>query len=367
MSMKADIKMKVRDRKTEAGMMSIIVTMIMMLVITLIVLGFAQISRRDEQQALDNQLSTQAFFAAETGVNDAYDAVRTQLASTGTVQPKSTCGPGSAASPYPASKYDPAIDAGVSYSCLLVTTELQDISQTVATDGSSVTLPLHPVGGPGIKIHRLNITWYAAQKVTPLTLSNCPNNAPAMGAGSLKPATSWTCPYSMLRIDLVPTDTATLSRGSLMMDNIGFFLYPALNAGPISSNSANGTVQGMKCGLASCTAAIDITPQTYTNYSIRLSAIYQSGGTVDIKADGPSGPLDLADAQVAIDSTGKAQDVLRRIQARMSLVQPNNSVGYALETGSSICKHFQVANGIGINNVTGQDSNNPYCNDLAMP
>ena len=60
-------------------MVAILVTMNLMIVISLIVLGFAQISRRNQRQSLDRQLSTQAFYAAETAVNDAADLIKTAV------------------------------------------------------------------------------------------------------------------------------------------------------------------------------------------------------------------------------------------------------------------------------------------------
>src|ERR1700761_8288581 len=60
-----------RIRRDEQGMVSILVTMIMVIVISLIVIGFAEVSRRNQREALDNQLSTQAYYAAESGVNAA--------------------------------------------------------------------------------------------------------------------------------------------------------------------------------------------------------------------------------------------------------------------------------------------------------
>jgi len=58
-------------QRNQSGMVSIMVTMILMIVMSLIVVGFAQVSRRNQRVALDRQLSTQAFYAAESGVNDA--------------------------------------------------------------------------------------------------------------------------------------------------------------------------------------------------------------------------------------------------------------------------------------------------------
>ncbi|HET6924792.1 MAG TPA: pilus assembly PilX N-terminal domain-containing protein, partial [Candidatus Saccharimonadales bacterium] len=62
-------------RGDERGMVSIMVTLVMIIVITLIVIGFAQVVRRNQRETLDRQLSTQAYYAAETGINDAYKAM----------------------------------------------------------------------------------------------------------------------------------------------------------------------------------------------------------------------------------------------------------------------------------------------------
>ncbi|HSX32249.1 MAG TPA: pilus assembly PilX N-terminal domain-containing protein, partial [Candidatus Saccharimonadales bacterium] len=75
----------------ESGMVAIMVTIILMIVISLIVLGFAQIARRNQRQSLDRQLSTQAFYAAETGVNDASKVIKAAIASGATVAAKPTC------------------------------------------------------------------------------------------------------------------------------------------------------------------------------------------------------------------------------------------------------------------------------------
>ena len=70
-------------KRDEKGMVSILVTMIMIIVITLIVLGFSQVARRNERESLDDQLSTQAYYAAESGVNAAVNYL-TQPANIGT-------------------------------------------------------------------------------------------------------------------------------------------------------------------------------------------------------------------------------------------------------------------------------------------
>ena len=55
----------------QQGFVSIIVTMIIIVFVTLVAVGFAFLARQNQNQNLNAQLSTQAYYAAESGVNDA--------------------------------------------------------------------------------------------------------------------------------------------------------------------------------------------------------------------------------------------------------------------------------------------------------
>ena len=55
--------------RNQDGLVSIIIVVILMIVISIIVLSFAKVVRNEQRQTLDRQLSTQAYYAAESGVN----------------------------------------------------------------------------------------------------------------------------------------------------------------------------------------------------------------------------------------------------------------------------------------------------------
>ena len=57
-------------RKNQDGIVSLIVSITIMIIISLVVISFARLMRTEQEQALDRQLSSQAFYAAETAVND---------------------------------------------------------------------------------------------------------------------------------------------------------------------------------------------------------------------------------------------------------------------------------------------------------
>ena len=82
------ITMKQRQAKDERGMVAIMIAMFLMIILSLITLGFLRLMQREQRQALDNSLSTQAYYAAESGINDAVKAARANPA-----YAKGTCGP----------------------------------------------------------------------------------------------------------------------------------------------------------------------------------------------------------------------------------------------------------------------------------
>lgn len=351
------------SRLGQQGIVSLMVTMVLMMVISLIVLGFGEISRREQRQVLDRQLSSQAFLAAETGVNDARQAIATALRASQPIPEKTQCQRTTGSDPYAA--YNPVLNAAtdVTYSCLLVSTRLQNVIQTVAADGGSSVVPLKPVGG---QVNRLHLKWTTTEEIKPIDVARCATTIPGNGANNFPRAADWACPYGVIRIDMVPIDS--LNRNQLMTNNRVVFLYPTSNAGtPTVSHAAmNGVVSAMGCTVAGCSVDITGISTAATNYAIRVVGIYK-GGKLDISADNASGvPLLLSEAQAKVDATGRAAGVLRRIEARIPLTTNQNVPFTALQSGSSICKRFRVGPDMFRipSDIVGQDSNNPLCKPL---
>src|SRR4051794_36665296 len=59
------------SQKDESGIISLIIVAILSVVMALVAVGFAKLTDRELTQASDRELSAQAFYAAEAGINDA--------------------------------------------------------------------------------------------------------------------------------------------------------------------------------------------------------------------------------------------------------------------------------------------------------
>jgi Tfp pilus assembly protein PilX len=335
---------------SEQGMVSIMVTLVLMIVLSLIVLGFAQISRRNQRETLDQQLSTAAFYAAESGVNDAAQLINNALSAGTTVYAKPTCAapstPAAAAfyANLPSSTINSAND--VSYSCL--TTNLNPNSLSYGDVSTTpVVFPLTTT--TGLNFTSVTFTWN-----TKANTSTPTNGCPTSTTKAFPTSAAWSssgCGYGVLRFDLVPTNSSSLTASSLASSAMTAFVVPLKSGGTSSVNFAAGSsnttdVIGGNCNNSQCSLTVSFPTATSNEYYARVSSLYNDVTLNVTGSDSSSSQTDLSGAQVVIDATGKAQDVLRRIEVRASTTDSTTSTGtgqlpyYALGSGSSICKEF---------------------------
>lgn len=308
----------------QKGIVSIMVTMSLMIVVSLIVLAFAQIARREQRMALDDQLSTQAYYAAESGIN----AARAQMLSTGIIPNDTSCnGTNDNVLLSPASP-------GVKTTCVTINSAPSTLQATVGR--RSKTLLLRPsTGALGV----VEVRWFMADGATG-ALSSCP---PGAAANRFTPGSTWSCPFDVLRFDL--TNASSLNRNALLNNTKSGFAVPSNNLLGVV-NPAEGT--GIRTsGRCDGTGAGSYCVMRFNNlgsadHYLRLSTVYSDNVMVQVSRLGGGG---FAGSQVQIDSTGKAQDVLRRVRASISLMSDSPLTESAITSGETICKRGELTNG----------------------
>jgi hypothetical protein len=329
--------------KNQTGLVSIIVTIIIMLIISLIVIGFAKLTRREQRQSLDRQLSTQAFYAAESGINDAVKVIKTTPVTSDYLT--SCDGPGSFIDAYglTASRKLDGASGIVSYTCLFVDASPPNLELDSVDSNGSEILPIQAADGGSIDT--VVISWQG--KESPLANAGCGSASP-----NLVRVTDWTnCTQGLMRVDLVPTDV--LNRDDLIKRTMTTFLYPknvggspSMLAASASDYANQGTINDTLCdgsqGKYLCT--MKISTGGGARYILRLKSIYKTS-VVNIEGLRGGSAQELAGAQATIDATGKANDVLRRIQVRVPLSSMASEVipDFAIHTAETLCKRFQSA------------------------
>lgn len=362
-----------RLRYSEQGMIAIMTTMVLMIVISLIVLGFAQVSRRNQRESLDRQLSTQAFYAAETGVNDTRKLIQDAVTAGATTIPEKTGCTDTAGGFYSLS---PVIDAArdVKYSCLLV-----DPSPT-SLDYSNVgpTSTVIPIASKsGAALNSLRFEWKAKDSETPgWPMAGCPtttNDVFSVAAG-------WTCGYGVLRLDIVPTDGSGLNIAGLQNSTMTTFVVPQASGAAVlicptystpcigylggASNTRNRV--GVVCNATSC--RLQVTGLTQNSYHVRVSSLYRYVSLNVCAVNTSNTCMEVTGSQVVIDSTGKAQDVLRRIQVRVPLKtdSTNQLSDYAIQSADSLCKRYSIMSGLLTRDSLGVNGTSRLCGTGAL-
>lgn len=319
---------KAQAWRREDGMASFMVTTVLILVISLIVVGFSQVARRNQREALDRQLSTQAFYAAESGVNAAVAIIHDRATNAQLPPDKTACAPDSN---YPAVRLD---NDDVKVTCMLVSTRLSSLFYTGVTENAPTVMPI--ISANGTPISKVTITW---------------RNPAGGGAPSLNCTASgfttrgnWACGHGVLRADISPlpdgnTDTA-----------LSTFFNPLRYTGALNASSAptvdaasnGGMIKGYCVDGADPKCMASITGLDAAVYYMNLRSIYRDSSVTVEAQDAGGNPIGFT-GQVMIDVTAKAQDVLRRIQVRVPLDPKQSSVpAYAIESSASLCKRYAV-------------------------
>ena len=335
--------------RREAGMVSILVTMVMMVVISLIVLGFAEISRTEQRNSTDDQLSTQAYYAAESGINDARAVINTILANNPnaatTLKNKTSCQADlnySTLLTFGASKENQVnSSANVSYTCLLITADPTSLNYNVGTTPTVIPIITNNQGS----VSSLTLNWGIGNG-----LSGSGTCDDTVGQFSFPVSGVWRCNFPVLRVDIVNA-TAAFSRANWPATTDTIFFVPTTpgSSGNVAFSPPGGGVYAAKCALAptpptppSCTGVI--TGLSGTTYYMRVTTLYQTDSPLVVST---SSNQYLYGAQAIIDATGQAQDVLRRVVVAADLTDANAYPipSGALITENSVCKQFGVTNG----------------------
>ncbi|MFZ1249560.1 MAG: pilus assembly PilX N-terminal domain-containing protein [Candidatus Saccharimonadales bacterium] len=337
--------MKTIVHKDERGLVSFMITFIMILVISLIVVGFTQVTNRNRREALDRQLSTQAFYAAESGANAAITQIQSKIKSNSAVMVQKNCNEGNY------TLFDAGVGTGVKTTCLLVNPLVSDI-QVSANTQSSMVLPLNfaNVDGAAMFPTSLSLTWSLRAASIKPSVSGCPD------VGGFPTTAMFDCDYALLRIDLMQDIADKSSPEKMNAATSTLYLMPVKSGGVPSASinplgSTKATIVPAICSSVSktCTATLIFSsvPSTSSFYA-RLSTLYQDtdrvtidGAVVDSGGTNP-GSAYFKNIQATIDSTGQAQDVLRRIQLRVPLQAFSNQnlpMG-GIQSAGPVCKRF---------------------------
>jgi hypothetical protein len=349
--------------RDERGFASIVVALILIVVLALMTIAFAQLARREQQNALNKQLASQAYYAAESGINDAYKAIQDWVKTDNlpTVDPNVCVGKGvNDTLELRALKNAGTLDDlhGVSYSCMLLDLEPPNIVWGDVSPESDRTASFSATGA----VNSMEIVWGSADK----------NDTPVPSGTSFLPKADWASKNypPLLEVSLTKMGD-TFNRQDLVDNTFTFYLYPSQGSGAGNSVDFEPTKSGKIVKADNCTPRPDtnlpcsvtinnINGSANTSYLIHIINHYDQANIIIGNATAGNGgngqQQDLTDGPIQIDVTGKARNVLKRLQVNLLLTPSADLPPGAIE-GQSVCKRFGVYPGGG-----SYDSLDPACN-----
>ncbi len=351
----------------EQGFAALIIAIILVTVISLVTLGFARLMRSEQRSALDRQLSSEAFYAAESGVNDANRALQG-----GYTKAKTNCDNSSTSVDYTmtGSEYlkNTNVDKGngTKYSCLTINPNPADLQYSSIPVNQATTAIMTGADSTGAtaSISKLVFSWQDDSGGRAFA-GNTAATGYSAGSAILPPASSWTdgaaAITGILRISLTPMPAAVaglvaLDRTSLTNNTYTAFLYPQKSASttaitsvpaqPLTGNvgAASGQILNGACNTGNipryCAVAIDLGAYAGPNFLLHLSSIYRSTSVTVTPYSAGGAKMYIKGAQTVVDSTGKAQDVLKRIQVRIPARNGFDYPEFDVQSANGICKQL---------------------------
>jgi hypothetical protein len=325
----------------QEGTASIISTFIIVILLSLITIGFAKIMNRSLQESLNSNLSSAADYAAQSGVNDALSLIKAKGINYDQPDANSKCGTLGKLSPPNGINYN--LSSDTKYTCILIHPKSDSllysqvdpfVSRVVDVSGSS----------------KLMFSWES----TDGNLRSLPNNG-----GKLLDEKSWkdgNLP-PMLRLTLYGIGDSL----AFVQEKTVFF-YPVNDdySGGINTvayGSLDGSTQYVNCGSLNhnyngfngtadleCNVVIEGLSDT-TPLEARLTPLY-SQARIEIKGNkGPSSDRTQFSAQTTIDVTAWSGGATKRLQVRVDNQSQTRAEipEYALRTTNLLCKRLTVS------------------------
>lgn len=320
-------------QKDQSGMASFLIITIIVTLMALVSVGFSHLSSRELRQSLDRELSDQAYYAAESGLNDAKNYLQVNQNAT-----NASCnapGANNFVSNGDISANGAASSGVAKYTCVLINSTPTSIPFTI-TPNNPKSFEVSSTSLPNF-FSNFFFSWQNSQG----------NDGPLGSFPALPQESSATNTTGLLGVTIYPAANGD-NMNSLASSSKHFFLYPNGGDGSIGSAdfASGGFMQGnCKAGTtqpAYCNGEVKNLPNASTFY-VSLSAYYQPL-LVTFRAQilGGNSMVGIPGVEASVDVTGSGSDVLRRLQSYVPLNVNNSIPGYGIQSMQSICKLFRV-------------------------
>ena len=413
-------KLKVM-RKSQEGMASIVVVSILVIIMTLISIGFARLMNRTLNSSANRQFSTQATYAAQSGINDVASYLKNYV----DTNPGYTSLPysnkcngagsliGSTATPGPFYN-DSNLSGDTKYTCILLDAQPKVLSYDQVLPGKSQVVKLTTSAFPG-SLDKVMVSWQAPPSTGLSSYPpDCPGSPSPCTSANLLDITTWNdnshqyVPMLRLTIYPVPSYSPAPSAGAanLQANSKTVFLYPESNSGnvpvndyssikdgsiiPVHCTTTVGNTAGVpdfndtadyKCNMILSNFSQYFTAPDKLDYVyLRMTPIYNQAN-IELKANDQWGQkVNFINVQAVIDVTAQTGSVAKRLKAAVdtsSLNTTNSGIDtsissqtdsmpeQSIRSDNAICKRVVLTTDPSTFSSISFDDSNSVCHDTS--
>jgi len=337
----------------QRGAVALITVVFMALLLTVVTTSFIRITINEQRQATDDDLTKRAFFAAESGIEDAKIALDRYLNETGYGDLQlhgDTCEkadlPGDT---------DPIEDTDgiqADYTCQLISV-IGPSFRAKFDPWTSQSIPLEAVDSTGAPDDFTSMTLRWHEPVD----DGSPFGRRGAGVTDFPDIDAWDSAGfpALIRLQFTTYPYTSGDPGSSFnrgdVDNRVVFINPSSSGVGSVFDFTNSAVDGHLIS-GTCSDTASVSPGGYAcevtfdgfadasrNTHVRISALYAQAN-VEVVLDG--GDADMANASAIIDVTGQAGDVYRRVQVVVGLTGRDLLPDAAVTSADDVCKDFFV-------------------------
>jgi len=379
---------QISKRQHQSGAVSLFIVIFTTLLITIVTVSFVQLMLKDQQQASTSDLSQSAYDSAQAGVEDAKRLLLlNQACENGTAASSVDCNRirqsltneagGSSSSCdtlarsglvgqtgdetiIQQSTNDGASALDQAYTCVKVALNTDDYEGELSVDESALV----PIRGTRA-FDSVEVSWFSREDVSSTT------NDPSVGFPSNNSTTPlppkgdrWRFNYpSLMRTQLIQTgENFKLSdfddsQGNRSAANT-LFLYPSATGltnkdfAIDARRSGTSRPEQIRCSESFndreyvCSVTIRL-PQPINGGAgnrgayLRLTSLY-NGAHFNLQLKNGSETVPFSGVQPEVDSTGRANDLFRRVVSRIELTGDFTYPEAALDLNGNLCKDFTV-------------------------
>lgn len=360
-------------RHKNSGAASLITVIFVSIILSIVVVGFVRVAVNESRQSTDDDLTSRAFYAAESGLEEAKRALREFFRGNITNLNDDTCDVPSGLAPSVAAfdtELSPPDEFDTEYTCMIIDATPPNFEASLA-EGETAQIELQSEND--VSFTEVLVEWHINDALPDGdgASPNIRNSDKSLPKDNVWGTNNYP---AMLRSYMFSYPDSGITRANLANYDVLAFLNPATSAESAGGLNYNSLVPGSSGSLGVYDAECDpsVSAGEYVcsvlyrvsggsgqrNHVLRLTSLYTGTHVRVTLGNSPVVSVPFSGQQALVDITGRAGDVFRRVETRVDISSDFGDLlpDAGIISADDICKNLSLTDSPGDfvgNNCTG--------------